>query len=66
MPAIMTPISPLEAGGEMFVREKTQSVFLARTSTARPVSDAFDTEFEESDVEDGFTPKRSFDSVSDV
>lgn len=67
MPAIATPISPLEGGGEMFFREKTQSIFLARTSTARPVSEAFDTEFEdESDVEGGSAPKRSFDSVSDV
>ena len=65
MPVITTPISPVEAGGEMFFREKTQSIFLARTSTARPVSEAFDTEFEESDIEEGFTPKRSFDSVSD-
>jgi hypothetical protein len=66
MPVITTPISPLEAGGEMFFREKTQSIFLARTSTARPVSEAFDTEFEDSDVEEGSAPKHSFDSVSEV
>lgn len=51
----------------MFFREKTQSMLFARNSTARPVSDMFDTEFEdESDFEDGSAPKRSFDSVSDV
>ena len=67
MPGSTTPSSPLKAGGEMVFREKTQSIFLARTSTARPVSEAFDTEFEdESDIEDGSAPKRSFDSVSDV
>jgi hypothetical protein len=70
MPVITTPISPLEAGGEMFFREKTQSIFIARASTARPLSqatDMFDTEFEDdSDLEDGSAPKRSFESVSDV
>ena len=70
MPAITSPISPLEAGGEMFFREKTQSIFIPRTSTARPLSqatDMFDTEFEDdSDLEDGSAPKRSFESVSDV
>ena len=69
MPAIMTPISPVEAGGEMFQRQKTQSFLQARTSTARPLSEAtdvFDTEFEDSDLEDESVPKASFESVSNT
>ena len=70
MSVINTPISPLEAGGEMFFREKTQSIFLARTSAGRPLSqatDMFDTDFEDdSDMEDDAAPKRSFESVSYV
>lgn len=54
----------------MFFREKTQSIFIGRASTARPLSqatDTFETEFEDdSDLEDGSVPKRSFESVSDI
>lgn len=71
----MTPITPLEAGGEMFSRAKTQSIFLPRTSMARPLSEAteiFDTDASESEFEDEElnhirqppSPKGSFDSVS--
>ena len=74
----MTPTTPLEAGGEMFSRAKTQSIFLPRTSTARPLSEAteiFDTDMSGSDFEDEEeeevdevrqppSPKGSFDSVS--
>ena len=67
MPAIATPVTPLEAGGEMFQRAKTPSFFQSRTSTVRPHSEAtdmYDTEFEdESDFEGQSLPKRSFDSV---
>lgn len=66
MPAIMTPITPLEAGGEMFQRGKTQSLFVARTPTARPLSEAteiFDTDFEDgSEFEEEYSPKGSFES----
>ena len=69
MPVIATPVTPLEAGGEMFQRAKAQSFFQARTSIARPKSEAtdmYDTEFEdESDFEDA-SAKRSFESVSGV
>jgi len=69
MQAIMTPITPLEAGGEMFQRGKTPSMFEARTSTARPLSEAtefLDTDFEdgsEFEGEDDYSPKGSFESV---
>lgn len=52
----------------MFQGPKTQSFLEARTSTARPLSEAteiFDTDFEDdSDFELEASPKRSFDSVS--
>jgi len=73
----MTPITPLEAGGEMFTRAKTPSLLLPRTSQARPISEA--TEIFDTDVEDGSefeesgqsqdeayqppSPKGSFESV---
>lgn len=67
----ITPITPLEAGGEMFQRAKTPSVFDVRASQARPLSqmseatEIFDTDFEdESDYEGSSSPKPSFDSVS--
>jgi hypothetical protein len=72
MQAINSPMTPLEAGGEMFERAKTQSFLPARTSVARPLSEAteiFDTdfedesEFEEEDVEE-YSPKGSFETVS--
>ena len=53
----------------MFQRQKTQSFIQPRTSTARPLSeatDAFDTEFEDSDLEDDSVPKASFESVSGI
>lgn len=70
----MAPSTPLEARGEMFSRPKTQSIFLPRSSSARPLSEAteiFDTdldtdsEFEEErdDAHQPPSPKGSFDSV---
>ncbi|KAK6432870.1 hypothetical protein LTR95_010955 [Oleoguttula sp. CCFEE 5521] len=69
----MAPDTPLEAGGEMFSRPKTQSIFLPRSSSARPLSEAteiFDTdldtdsEFEEEkdQMQSPPSPKGSFDS----
>jgi hypothetical protein len=68
MPVVRSPRTPLERGGEVFQRSKTQSFFEVRPS--RPLSEAtdiIDTDFEdESDFDDDSVPKRSFDSVSDT
>lgn len=66
MPAIMDPITPLEAGGEMFQRGKTQSFLDTRTSAGRPLSSATDTDFEDdsSEFEEEYSPKGSFETVS--
>ena len=76
MPAITTPISPVQARGEMFPRFKSQSLQQPRTSMARPLSAAteiLDTDMEdesdieiESEVDEEDSPKRSFESVSEV
>ncbi|KAK4499911.1 hypothetical protein PRZ48_008097 [Zasmidium cellare] len=64
----ITPITPLEAGGEMFQRAKTPSVFDVRASQARPLSqmseatEIFDTDFEDESDYEGYSPKPSFDS----
>ena len=70
----LSPITPLEAGVEMFQRAKTQSFLAPRTSyTDRPVSEA--TEFLDTDIDDGShsadesefeedSPRDSFNSVS--
>lgn len=60
----LTPRTPLEIGGEMFQRAKTASLLETRSSTVRPVSQVTDTDFEtDSDFEE-YSPKRSFESVS--
>ena len=69
MPAIMDPITPLEAGGEMFQRAKTPSFLEPRSMSARPPSEAtemFDTDFEDdsSAFEEEYSPKGSFETVS--
>ncbi|KAK4546160.1 hypothetical protein LTR36_002297 [Oleoguttula mirabilis] len=60
----MDPVTPLEAGGEMFQRTKTQSYLEARTSARRPLSGATDTDFEDegSDFEEEYSPKSSFET----
>ena len=70
MPVITTPITPLEARGDMFQRAKTQSFIQARSSTVRPLSEAteiHDSDFEDhSSFEDDYSPKSSFESVSAI
>ncbi|WPH01125.1 Hypothetical protein R9X50_00396000 [Acrodontium crateriforme] len=57
---MMSPMSPLEAGGEMYQRNKTNSFFQARPSTGRPLSEASDTDFEDdSEFEEDFSPAGS-------
>lgn len=66
----ITPITPLEAGGEMFQRMKTASFLDGRTSSMRPVSqvseatEIFDTDFEDESDYGGTSAKGSFESVS--
>jgi hypothetical protein len=65
MPTTRTPITPLQMGGEMFQRAKTQSFFETRSRPLSEVTDVNITDFEdESDFDDDSIPKRSFDSVS--
>ena len=68
----LTPVTPLEAGVEMFQRSKGQQFLNARTSFVRPMSEAtefLDTDEEsevESDEESAFeedSPRDSFNSV---
>ncbi|KAI5358899.1 putative PH domain containing protein Boi1/Boi2 [Septoria linicola] len=64
----ITPITALEAGGEMFQRMKTMSYLEARTSPMRPVSqvseatEIFDTDFEDESDYGAASAKGSFDS----
>ncbi|KAF2090801.1 hypothetical protein K490DRAFT_34876, partial [Saccharata proteae CBS 121410] len=63
----MTPMTPLQAGVEMFQRGKLQPFFAPRSHKARPVSEAvteiFDTDFEDDSSEfEEASPKYSFDS----
>lgn len=68
MPAIMETNTPREASGQMFQqRTKTQSFPKARTSAARPLSEAtefLDTDFEDDSSEfEEYSPKGSFETV---
>jgi hypothetical protein len=65
-----TPITPLEPGGEMFMRSKTQSLLPPmRSDKPRPVSEAteiFDTDLDDDSEFEEDSPKYSFESVSVV
>ena len=68
---IMDSVSPLEAGREVFQRSKTPSSLQPRNIIPRPMSEAtemFDTDFEDdsSDFEEEWSPKASFETVSDL
>ncbi|KAF2767409.1 hypothetical protein EJ03DRAFT_376122 [Teratosphaeria nubilosa] len=64
MQAITRSTTPPE-GGEVFEYAKAQSFLLPRSSTTRPLSQAteiFDTEFEDSEFEEEYSPKGSFET----
>lgn len=70
MQAITDPVTPLEAGGEMFERaSKTQSFLFPRSSLAWPLpahADLSDTDFEDDGSvsdDDDYSPKGSFETV---
>ena len=64
MPAI-TPVSPLEASGDMFLRTKTASMFDTRPlSYVTDATEILDTDIEDESDYEPVSPKDSLQSVS--
>lgn len=69
---VITPITPLEAGGEMFQRARTPSMFDAKLQHQRPASlvsettEILDTDIDDESEFEPISPKDSLESVSAV